>query len=151
VITYQQEFLATARIDAEELLKAHWAEIAVNKDKIFLNPDWDIYEEFEQQGRLVIFTARDDGKLIGYCAVLVGKNLHYKDHVFAVNDVLYIDKSYRKGFTGINMLKFAEKYLKDDGVSVMQINTKVHRPFDILMQRLGFNLVERVYSKYIGD
>jgi GNAT superfamily N-acetyltransferase len=71
--------------------------------------------------------------------------------VFAVNDILYLKKEYRKGRTGIKLIKFAEEYLRDDGVSVLNINTKVHKPFDVLMKHMGFGLIERVYSKYIGD
>lgn len=151
MITYQQEFLATARPDAQKLLEAHWEEIALNKGKIALNPDWEAYEALESSGKLKIFTARDDDRLIGYFVVIVGVNLHYKDHVFAVNDILYLDKEYRKGRTGLKLIKFAEKCLKEDGVSVLSINTKVHKPFDSLMEYMGFNLIERVYSKYIGD
>jgi len=150
-IKYQQEFLSTARPDAQKLLEAHWEEIALNKGKIALNPDWDAYEALEASNKLRIFTARVNGKLIGYFVVLVGVNLHYKDHVFAVNDILYLDQSYRKGRTGLKLIKFAEQCLKDDGVSVLTINTKVHKPFDTLMEYLGFNLIERVYSKYIGE
>ncbi len=151
MIKYQQEFLLTARPDAQRLLEAHWEEIALNKGKIALNPDWDAYEALEEAGKLLIFTAREDNKLIGYFVVLVGVNLHYKDHVFATNDILYLDKDYRKGRIGLKLIKFAEKCLKDDGVSVLTINTKVHKPFDTLMEYLGFNLIERVYSKYIGE
>lgn len=151
MITYQQEFLATARPDAQKLLEAHWEEIALNKGKIALNPDWEAYEALESSGKLKIFTARNDDRLIGYFVVIVGVNLHYKDHVFAVNDILYLDKEHRKGRTGLKLIKFAEKCLKEDGVSVLSINTKVHKPFDSLMEYMGFNLIERVYSKYIGD
>jgi GNAT superfamily N-acetyltransferase len=151
MITYQQEFLATARPDAQKLLEDHWEEIALNKGKIALNPDWEAYEALESSGKLKIFTARDDDRLIGYFVVIVGINLHYKDHVFAVNDILYLSKEHRKGRTGLKLIKFAEKYLKEDGVSVLSINTKVHKPFDSLMEYMGFNLIERVYSKYIGD
>lgn len=151
MITYQQEFLATARPDAQKLLEAHWEEIALNKGKIALNPDWEAYEALESSGKLKIFTARGDDRLIGYFVVIVGVNLHYKDHVFAVNDILYLDKEHRKGRTGLKLIKFAEKCLKEDGVSVLSINTKVHKPFDSLMEYMGFNLIERVYSKYIGD
>lgn len=141
----------TARPDAQKLLEAHWEEIALNKTKIALNPDWEAYEALETAGKLKIFTARDDDKMIGYFVVIVGINLHYKDHVFAVNDILYLDQQYRKGRTGLKLIKFAEQCLRDDGVSVLNINTKVHKPFDSLMEYLGFNLIERVYSKYIGD
>ena len=151
MINYQQEFLVTARPDAQKLLEDHWEEIALNKDKIALNPDWEAYEALEDAGKLKIFTARTDSRMVGYFVVLVGPNLHYKDHLFAVNDILYLDKDYRRGRTGIKLIKFAEQYLKEDGVAVLNINTKTHKPFVSLMAYLGFNLIERVYSKYIGD
>jgi hypothetical protein len=150
-ITYQQEFLATVEDEVEPLLNFHWEEIALNKDKIKLNPDWEAYEALEHQGKLKIFTARDDGQLVGYFVVIVGTNLHYKDHLFASNDIIYLSPNHRKGFTGIKLVKFAEKCLKDDGVSVLTINTKVHQPFDKLMDFLKFRKIERVYSKYLGE
>ena len=150
-ITYQQEFLETFRDEAEVLIHKHWEEIALNKDKIKLNPDWEMYSLLESNGALKIFTARSDDKLVGYFVVLVGTNIHYKDHLFASNDVIYLDPEYRKGMTGIKLIKAAEKWLKDDGVSVLVINTKVHRPFDSVLERLGFNLIERVYSKRLKD
>lgn len=151
MIKYQQEFLDTCERDCQELIRLHWEEIAINKDKIKLNPDWGMYHTLEKSNKLKIFTARDESILIGYFVVIVGVNLHYKDHVFAVNDILYLDKEHRKGRTGLKLIKFAEKCLKEDGVSVLSINTKVHKPFDSLMEYMGFNLIERVYSKYIGD
>ena len=151
MITYQQEFLDTCKEDAQELIRLHWEEIAVNKDKIKLNPDWDAYDTLENANALRIFTARDSGELVGYFVVIVGNNLHYKDHIFAENDIIYLHADYRKGFTGIKLIKFAEKCLKHDGVSVLKLNTKVHQPFDQLMSYLKFDLVERVYTKYLGD
>ena len=151
MVKYQQEFLPTVKSDIQYLLKEHWEEIALNKIKIRLNPDWDAYESLEQQGKLKIFTARDEETLVGYFVVLMGVNLHYKDHLFAANDVIYLSAKHRKGLTGVKLIKFAETCLKQDGVSVLSINTKVHRPFDKIMDYLGFNLIERVYSKYIGD
>lgn len=150
MIKYQQEFLNQVESDSKYLLKLHWDEIALNKDHIKLNPDWESYYELEQSGKLRIFTARNKGNLVGYFVVIVSSNLHYKDHLFASNDIVYLHKDYRKGFTGIKLVKFAEKCLKEDGVSVLAINTKVHQPFDVVLERLDFNMVERVYSKYLG-
>lgn len=148
---YQQEFLSTVQKDIKPLLDKHWSEIALNQDKIKLNPDWGVYNQLEQAGKLKIFTARDDGKLVGYFVVIVDRHIHYKDHLFANNDILFVDKKYRKGFTGIKLVKFAEKCLKEDGVSVLTINTKVHQPFDKMLTFLKFNKIERIYSKYIGQ
>jgi hypothetical protein len=76
--------------DAAILLEQHWEEIALNKGAIKLNPDWDTYFDLEDKGNLKIFTAREDGKLVGYFVVLCRHHLHYKDHLFAFNDVLYL-------------------------------------------------------------
>jgi len=151
MVTYQQEFLGDCRKDCEELIRLHWEEIALNKEVIKLNPDWESYEALEEAGTLKIFTARDGSNLVGYFVVLVGRSLHYKDHIFAENDIIYLHKDYRKGYTGIKLIKFAEKCLKEDGVSILKVNTKVHQPFDTLMSFLKFNLIERVYTKYLGD
>jgi hypothetical protein len=149
-VTYQQEFLHSVEHELKDLLQQHWKEIALNQDFIPLNPCWESYHNLEEEGKLRIFTARDSGKLIGYFVVIVSYNLHYKDHLFATNDVLYLHKDYRKGFTGIRLIKFCEQCLMKDGVSVFTINTKVHQAFDPILERLGYNLIERVYSKPIG-
>jgi len=151
VPSYQQEFLSSVYVEVQQLIKEHWQEIAVNKDRIKLNPDWDAYEALEKNNRLKIFTAREDGNLAGYFVVITGVNIHYKDHLFAQNDVLYLSKEHRKGFTGIKLIKFAEQCLKEDGISVLNINTKDHKPFDKLLDYMGYNMIERVYQKCIGD
>lgn len=150
-IVYQQESLHTCRDDAKNLLEQHWEEIALNKEYIKLNPDWEAYYELEDAGALKIFTARDGDTLIGYFVVLCRKHLHYVDHVFAFNDILYIRPDYRKGFTGIRLMKFAERCLKEDGISVMVVNTKRHKPFDILLEWLGYKHAENTYTKLLRD
>ena len=151
-MNYQQEFLDQVKDDILVLIDLHYKEIALNQSKVKLNPDWDIYRALENEGRLRIFTARDNDTLVGYFVVVVGVNMHYKDHTFACNDIIYLHKDYRKGFAGIKLIKFAKKCLTEDGVSVLTINTKVHQPFDRVLERLGFNLIERVYSSYLqGD
>jgi GNAT superfamily N-acetyltransferase len=148
-ITYQQEFLDTVEKDIKPLLQDHWEEIAVNKSVIKMNPDWEAYHNLEDNGALKIFTARFDGELIGYFVVLIRNHIHYKDHIFAANDVLFLKQEHRKGLTGPKLMKFAEKCLKEDGVSVLVVNTKRHKPFDGLLEWLGYSHVENVYSKYL--
>jgi GNAT superfamily N-acetyltransferase len=149
VIKYQQESLVTVKEDARPLLEKHWEEIALNKDKIKLNPDWDAYADLEDAGVLKIFTARSDGELVGYFVVFVKAHIHYRDHLFAYNDILFLDKEYRKGFTGAKLIKFAEKCLREDDVSVVVVNTKRHKPFDVLLNWLGYRHIENIYSKVL--
>lgn len=148
---YQQEFIDDVYEDCQDLIEQHWEEIALNKDKIKLNPNWDAYKQLEGIGAFRIFTARDEGKLVGYFAVFVEPNLHYQDHLFARNDVIFLQKEYRKGFCGTRLIKFAEKCLKEDGVSVLMINTKTHKDFSPVLERLGFSKTEIIHTKYIGE
>lgn len=150
MLKYQQEFLSQVQTECQSLIELHWEDIALNKDKVKLNPDWGAYHSLEEQGKLKIFTARDGNTLVGYFVVIVGHNIHYKDHLFASNDIIYLHRDFRKGFAGIRLIKFAEDCLKEDGVSVLTINTKIHQPFDKVLERLKFKPIERVYSKYLG-
>lgn len=150
-IKFQRESLASVRNEIVPLLERHWEEIAVNRDKIKLNPDWEIYEVLEAAGSLGIYTARSGKKLVGYFVVIAEKHIHYKDHIFAANDIIYLAPEYRKGMVGVRLIKYAEHDLKRLGVSVLTINTKVHKPFDSLLERIGFSLKERVYAKYLGE
>ena len=148
-ITYQQESLASYRQDSEVLLQIHWEEIALINHAIKLNPDWDAYYELEDSGNLKIFTARSDGKLVGYFVVICRNHLHYKDDVFAFNDVLYLHKDYRKGLAGAKLMKFAEKCLKEDGVEALRVSTKRLKPFDKLLCWLGYTHEENTYTKFL--
>jgi hypothetical protein len=53
-VNYQQEFLYQVEDDIKYLIELHWDEIALNKDNIKLNPDWDAYSNLEQQGKLKV-------------------------------------------------------------------------------------------------
>jgi GNAT superfamily N-acetyltransferase len=144
---YQQEFYHQVKKELPDLIKLHWEEIALNKDVIKLNPDWEAYQEGEKQNKNKCFTARHDGKLVGYFVVCVHRNLHYKDHLYATNDIIFLHPDYRKGFMGIKLIKFAEKCLKIDKISVLIINSKTHKPFDAILSRMGYSHIENVFSK----
>ena len=133
--------------EVKDLIAHHWDDVALNKDYIKLNPDWDAYARLEKSQSLRIYTARENEVLVGYLVVLVNRSLHYKDHLFANNDVVFVHKDYRKGLSGAKLIKYAEKDLKDLGVSLFMINTKVHKPFGKLLDFLGFSEIETLYSK----
>lgn len=149
MVTYKQEFFKDLRQDLPELIQMHYDEIALNKELIKLNPDWDAYSDLDAKGLTRAFTARDGDKLVGYSVFIVMPSLHYKDHLFANNDIFYLHPEYRKGFVGYNLLKNAMGWLKDDGVTKVHFNTKVHKPLDPLFERLGCSLIETIWAKVL--
>ena len=88
-------------------MEEHWKEIALDKELIKLNPDWEGYARLDGINALRVYTARKDGKLVGYFVVIVGKSLHYRDHLFANNDIIFLAKSARRGLTGMKLIKYA--------------------------------------------
>ena len=145
------ECLANVKQDIQPLLEKHWLETEPNQETILLNPDWEQYALLDSAGILHIFTARDNGDLVGYLVMMLSKSIHHKDHLFAATDVVYVKPDYRKTHTGADLIKFAESHCKENGVSLMTLNMKVEFPFDRLMTTMGFNLLERVYHKcFIG-
>lgn len=160
LITYQLEPFDTAFEEAQELLEQHWEEIALDKDKIKLAIDKDKYKQAADAGILHIVTARDaneqkwaydPGKLIGYYVALIAPHGHYKNYLHGFTDVFFIHPDYRKGRIGINLLKFAEKTLKDRGVIRIFAGVKLHKNFGLIFEQLGWTAIEINYSKYIGD
>tara|TARA_R110000765_G_scaffold5133_1_gene15970 strand:- start:1664 stop:2116 length:453 start_codon:yes stop_codon:yes gene_type:complete len=141
------ECLANVKEEIKPLLEEHWELVALNKGAIKLNPNWEEYARLDHAGVLRIFTARDEGELVGYCVLVVNRSLHYQDHIFANNDVTFVLPDSRAGATGYQLIKYAEDYCRDNNISLLNINTKVHLPFDSLLIGMGFELIERIYSK----
>lgn len=144
---FDLESYTSIKNEIKPLIEAHYKEIALNQDAIKLNPNWKEYARLDSIGALRCFTARKDGELIGYFVVIVNKSLHYQDHLFAYNDVIFLAKGHRRGMTGVKLIKYATESIKEQGISLMIVNTKVHQSFDKILERLGYNLIERVYSK----
>lgn len=149
MIRYQEESFIGAKEDFAPLLQLHWEEIARHTDTIKLNVDYATYAKLEDAGVLHTVTARDDGKLIGYIISFVAPNLHYKDHVMANNDVLFVHPDYRRGGTFIKMLKLAESLLRKRGVTNFYIHMKITHDFSVILDRMGYTEIEHNFEKQL--
>ena len=49
----------------------------------------------------------------------------------------------------MKLIKYAIESLKAEGVTKLHVNTKMHQPFDPIMERLGFEEIETVFSKVL--
>jgi GNAT superfamily N-acetyltransferase len=151
MIEYKVESVEDCIDEIAPLIELHYEQVAMYKDKIPLNPDYDKYRELDKLGLFHCVTARDEGDLVGYFISFIAPHIHYSDHKFAVNDIVYIGEAYRSTGVGLDMFSFAEAALKDLGVSVLSIHMKTALPFDNLCKGLGYDYAERNYTKFIGD
>jgi L-amino acid N-acyltransferase YncA len=145
-----QELFVDVYAEAIPLLIAHYEEIAWNKDKIQLDPDLERYKMLERQGKLKIYTLRnDEGRLVGYAAWLVLAHLHYKSTLCAANDVIYVAPAAR-GIAGTRLLKFSEAELRKLGVQVLGLHIKTVLNWGPLAECLKYERTESNYHKWIG-
>ena len=121
------------------------------KDTIKLNPDFDRYLKLEKKNLLVIITCREDTTLIGYSIFFLYKHLHYQDHLFASNDVLFLIKSARKGRQGIKLIRESERILKTLGVLRLSFHVKPKNDFSPILSRIGYGKEEIIMGKLLGE
>jgi len=144
---FAEETLCQCVDEAGPLLIDHWENIALNKDTIALDPLWDTYRKLEETGNFKIITARQEKKLVGYAAYVISPSLHYSDQIIADADVFWLDPDYRKGMAGMRLFKHAEKVLKSYGVTRVLNKVKIHFDVGKVFERMGYDPIERVYSK----
>lgn len=149
MITYQAEKFADCYQEADTMLRMQYEEITTCKEAKVYNPNYYRYQELEDMGMLRVFTARDDGNLIGYFVSFVTPHLHYSDTMFALNDILFIHPTWRKGSCGYRLIKLATEDLKNFGAAILIIHMKVDYPFRNLLIRLGFTLTEENWERVL--
>jgi len=147
MFTYQKQCLCDVIAEVEPLLELHYQELTLNRDVVKLNPDWHRYAELEHAGAFHVFTARDDGRLIGYSAFFLGPHLHYKDLVVANNDVLYLHPDARSGMVGIRLIKTSEAGMKALGAAKITWHAKHSNDLQQILARLGYTDEEVIMGK----
>lgn len=149
-LTFQTEKLFDVKGEALPLLARHWEEIALDKETVPLDPDWDLYRKIEDAGIYHVTTARKDGRLVGYAAYVLSGNFHYRSLYEAVVDIFFLAPELRKGSAGMRLLQAAEQALVAKGVNKIVTKDKLHFSLAPLMKRMGYRAIETVYIKRVG-
>lgn len=151
MLTFQTERLSDVRDEAAPLLRRHWEEIALDREMVLLDPNWDAYARIEAAGLMHITTARDEaGALVGYSAYFVMPNLHYRSLMVAETDIFWLAPEHRRGTAGLRLIRAAEAELKALGVNKIVSKVKIHFDTGPLFERLGYRAIERIYAKTLG-
>ena len=147
-VVVSRETYSHAESEVREILPMQWQEMSLNKDTIPLDVDWTFYERAFALGLATIYTARDDGKLVGYIIFfLTPRHPHY-NHMWIRDDTVYIHPDYRTGGVATALFDFFEADLSKDGPVVIQIETRAgHEALDHLLKSRGYYDTGHVYGK----
>jgi GNAT superfamily N-acetyltransferase len=133
------------------LLPLHWEELALDKDKVPLDPQWHVYDEREARGEFHIVVLRDGGHIIGYYWGFIAPGLHYATCLTATMDIFFVHPEHRRGRNGIILFQAVEKELRRRGVQRWCVGAKLHNDASPLFKRLGFAPIEMYHAKWLGD
>lgn len=151
MITFCIESFTACEPEIKTLIDDHYQELALNKDKVPLDPRWDIYEGAEKLGSLHFIAIRNEDSMIGYAIGFIEPELHYKTTLGYTMDILYISMKYRGKGLGNKLMTFLEENLKARGVKRVFLGSKCHKDIGTLFIHHKYNLVEMYYSKWIGE
>jgi len=150
MITYEVEPVSVFLEEAKALFPQHWDELALNKDKVPLDPQYEVYFERDARGEILLIVGRKDGRLIGYFVGFVAPGLHYRTCLTLTMDLFYIVPECR-GREGLRLFKAVHEEATRRGVQRIFAGSKLHKDASVLFERMGYTEVERYYSKWIGD
>jgi hypothetical protein len=153
---WQALSFATARFqeimfDLPPLFLAHWKEVAIDRDRIALEPNFRQYQALDEAGCLAIQTARWDGDLAGYFFTLIVPHLHYQSCLAGLTDMYYLNERARVGWGYPRFFRYVMRDLAERGVKKHWTMTKCHLNPSLgqLWERMGYRRTETVYTKIL--
>lgn len=134
--------------DITPLLPRHSRELTNNRDRVVLDPMWEKYAALEASGDVLhIYTARDDGALVGYAVFFVQAHLHYRSLFPAINDLLWV-KPEERGTSGLRLIRFCEQELAAVADKIVW-HSKPDTVLEKLLPRMGYAMEETIWGKFL--
>lgn len=151
MITAHVESFTERLEELKVLLPLHYEELALNKDVVPLDPQYDIYIKREAMGEVLFVTLREAGRMVGYFIGFVAPGLHYRTCLTCTMDIFYVHPDVRGRMGGVRLFRAVKAELKRRGVQRWFVGSKTHADASRLFEALGFQKVETYYSMMVGE
>ncbi len=152
----------------DEILEEHYEDLALDQDKVPLDPQFSVYREREKKGELLVMCMREQtgqppasgwppgetpvGELAGYFIGFIAPGLHYQTCLTCTMDIFYVRPKFRDNLlAGRRLFKAVERELRARSVARWFVGTKLNKDVGRLFESLKFTPVEMYYSKWLGD
>jgi len=163
VITLQLEEFARTYEEMKPLFEAHWREVALDRERIALDPDYGIYLAREAMGEVLLVTARERGQVVAYFIGFVAPALHYRTCLTLTQDIFWVAPAYRSR-EGSDSLEDLESHVlarslfervlaqaRFRGVKRVYLGFKASLDASVLFEELGLVRTDIYYSRLLGD
>jgi GNAT superfamily N-acetyltransferase len=150
-LTLCVEALADSLDELKPMFPAHFAELALDQDKVPLDPRYGVYLDLEKRGEVLFIALRNAGEIAGYFVGFVRPHLHYQTCLTLSMDIFWVRPDFRGNGGGYRLFRFVEAEAKRRGVQRMLVGSKLHKDASWLFEKLGYTEVERYYSVWLGE
>ena len=135
------------------LASAHWQETEGYRHGQKFSPDAARYFAFNEMQSCggpyyTMFTARDEGRMVGYAGMFVTPSLHTQQPI-AAEDTWFLLPEARKGRNALAFYKFVEAAMRERGVAEIMMTAKLANGAGRIMEYLGYRQVSLQYSKHL--
>lgn len=160
MITAHVERLQDTLEEMKPLFDPHWQEIAQDKDKVPLDPQYETYLAREAVGEVLLVVLREAGAVMGYFVGFVAPGMHYRTCLTLTMDIFWLHPSLRESDSlGAVEREMACTLLFETvlteararGVQRCFFGSKLHQDASALFEHLGMSQVERYYSLWLGS
>lgn len=117
------------------LHELHWAETERYRHEVALNPDYAGMVRAERAGRMLQFTARFDGHLVGNLRAYISTSMHTQ-RLMAREDTLFIHPDYRAPWLAVRFTRYALDCLRSVGVVEVVADVKLSNGADAILRRV---------------
>ncbi len=141
------------RKHGEKLFRAHYDEVALNKDSMRLDLNWHAYYMLEEEGLLLSLAAWVGDEMVGYTVSHKYTHLHYKDVLVIENDVIFVQKSHRRGGLGLHLIRETKAMAGEQDGDHSEVLVLIHaKPGSVMCKVLeaeGFGVQDIIYSEFL--
>lgn len=153
MVTYQEERPLDARPDVEALAAEQWAEMAQGGyEQMVENPNYDFYLGLAARNMLILLTARDGPKLVGYLAAYVYASTTSKHETMVSSGPYYVVRSLgclKRGLVLRGLFRLLIAAARARG-SLVTVKTHPWATAAPLLKHMGFREAETWYTLRLG-
>ena len=152
MVEFNWEPMQVLRRDGlERLAQEAWLEVEGEKEKFPLDMAWSRYQSMEDSGSMRFLSARIDGVLVGYAAVVMLPHLRSQQVMMAQVLDIFVSKEARSKGVGLRLINMLEDWMKRLGAGCLVVSERDEVKTGKLFKRLGYKSNERIWAKSMGS
>jgi GNAT superfamily N-acetyltransferase len=106
----------------------------------------DTYRAMETTGMVRLIGAYLDGRLVGFCNLIVSRLPHY-GKIVGTAESLFVGQEHRRTGAGLGLIKAAERTCAEAGAVAMLMSAPANGSMDRLMPRIGYRHTNTVFFR----